>query len=230
MIKDGFSVGYSRVSTKKQDVDKYTHYFERYEKRTGSTIDKVVLEKVSATKVELKKRMLWALLHDESVKTIVIPNASRCVRSIRDAVKIIDILQDFRKDLSIIIEDRRLILNHETSSEDENYFYELVITASRETSQRSETIKLGLSRRKEAGFPLGGNRTRKLEKHKNRIFSLLSQGVSKTFIANSLGVNPSTLFRFLKKEEEDILKEFGYTNNEYKYDFKSKNLVKRNKK
>lgn len=144
-----------------------------------------------------------------------------------DAVDLIRFLKTSRKDLSIVFADRKLELNKEVSNEDEHYFYELVITAVREIYQRSEIINLVLKKTRDSGVKFGRPNKSSLDKKRKEIMAMLNRDISKAFIARSLKVNPSTLHRWLKKEEIEILEECGYPIDKYKYDFKTGSISKR---
>lgn len=227
MVEAWKTIGHSRVSSKKQDAEKYSYYFDLYEKRTGNKIDEIVMENKSATKISIKERVLWKLIDDKEIKTIVIPNVSRCVRSVPDAVDLVRFLKNERTDLTIVIEDRRLELNDNMSNEDENYFYDLANTSSRENSQRAEVVKLALKKTKARGVKLGRPNKYGLDEHRNKIMAFLKKGMTKAFIARALKVNQATLYRWLAKEEKEILEEFGYSRKEYKWDFKTGELIRK---
>ena len=41
MLKSSMIVGYSRVSSEAQDIEKYKDFYEEYEKRTGEKIERI---------------------------------------------------------------------------------------------------------------------------------------------------------------------------------------------
>lgn len=165
-------IGYNRVSSQKQDAEKYTYYLDLYANRKRLVYDEIVLEKVSATNTTLSKRKLWELINNKRIGLIVIPNVSRCVRSMPDAVDLVRILKNSRKDLTIVFADRKLELCKDVSNEDEHYFYELVITAAREIYQRSEIISLGLKKARDRGVKLGRPNKSSLDKKRKEIMAM----------------------------------------------------------
>lgn len=221
MVNDKKIVGYNRVSSQKQDAEKYLYFLYSYEQRTGEKLDEIILEKISSTNTALKKRKLWTLILDESISKIVIPNVSRCIRSIPDAVDLTNILKTDRPDLTIHFVDRKLDLNILISKEDEHHFYELVISAAREIYQRSEIITLGLKKAKDNGVKLGRPTTSSLDKRSKEIFAYLDRGMSKAFICRAIDVNTTTLYRWLKRQEIEILEELNLDTKIYKYDFRN---------
>lgn len=62
MLKSSIIVGYSRVSSEVQDIERYKYFYEEYEKRTGEKIERMVFEKISATKTVIQDRELWTLV------------------------------------------------------------------------------------------------------------------------------------------------------------------------
>lgn len=220
---------YGRVSSQKQDVEKFDYYRDEYEKRTGEKIEKVLYEKISATKTTIQERELWELVNDPEIKKIICPAVSRIGRSVPDAVDLLRELRNLRDDLEIYIMDKNLTIKKDMSPGDEYHFYDLINNAALEIHNRSEFIKMGLKRRKDKGLPLGRKKgTTKLSKDDiKKIFALLRSGHTNSDIARSLNINEATLYRFYKREEKEIVESFGYTTDEYKWDFKSGELIKK---
>ena len=70
MLNSSMIIGYSRVSSVAQDIEKYKYFFQEYEKRTGEKIERMVFEKISATKTVIQDRELWTLVQDPEIKKL----------------------------------------------------------------------------------------------------------------------------------------------------------------
>jgi hypothetical protein len=58
------------VPSETQDIEKYKYFYEEYEKRTGEKIERMVFEKISATKTVIQDRELWTLVQDPEIKKL----------------------------------------------------------------------------------------------------------------------------------------------------------------
>lgn len=230
-MSNGLISFYGRVSSKKQDVEKFKYYIAEYEKRTKEKIEVTVFEKISATKTTIQERKLWDLVNNQKVKKIIVPAVSRVGRSVPDGVDLIRKIRELRDDLEIYVMDKNLTIKKDMNPGDEYHFYDLLNNAALEVHNRSEFVRMGLRRRKEAGLHIGrsfGSFTLTKEDEK-MVKALLRAGHTIREISSSVDVSEATIYRYLKREGDSILEEFGLDPKEYKWNFRTKSPEKRKK-
>lgn len=220
MVLKGEIAGYSRVSYDKQEVEKYGKYFDIYQDRTGERVELRVFEKISATKTSIQQRDIWKLVNNKEITKIIVPSTSRIGRSVPDGVDLIRQISVIRNDLEIYIMDKNLTVKKNMSPGDTYHFYDLMNRAAIEVAERIPFIKLGMEDAKKRGVRLGRPPVSSLESKRKEVYRYLDQGRSKAFIARTLNVSIATVFRFLNKEEKEILNEMELNPGIYKYNFK----------
>ncbi len=200
MLNSSMIIGYSRVSSVAQDIEKYKYFYQEYEKRTGEKIEKMVFEKISATKTVIQERDLWKLVQDPEVKKIIVPSVSRIGRSVPDSVDLLRELKNVREDLEIYVVNKNITVKKHMAPGDEYHFYDLINSAGKEIMGRVEFIKLGIERARIQGKQIGRPRKSRLDARRTEIMAFKSIGMTNTEIASSMGVNESTLYRWFNKE------------------------------
>lgn len=197
-------IGYSRVSSSKQDIEKYNFFFHNYEKISGEKIDNLVFEKISATKTSIKERKIWDLIQDKNIEKIIVPSISRLGRSVPDSVDLLREIKNYRSNLKIYIVNKNITIKKDMSPGDEYHFYDLINSAGKEIINRVEFIKLGIERARKQGKTIGRPKKSKLDQFKKEILACKAIGISNADIARAKNVNQSTLYRWLKKIEYDV--------------------------
>ncbi len=192
---------YSRVSSQEQDIDKYTTFFNNYEKSFNFQFNEIVLERVSASRTKIQDRKLWDYVTNPEVKRIVVTEISRIGRNTRDGLSLIEHIKEVRSDLEIYIVMSNITIKKDMTA-DEEFLFDLQLSlAKREVKLLGERTKLGIQKARERGVTLGRPKgSTKITKQKGlQIKALLALGESKTMVATSVGIDRGTLYNYLKK-------------------------------
>ena len=199
--------GYCRCSMEKKQTCSNQHFaIKEYAKRNKLKIDKWVEENISSRK-PLSKRELGVLM-DKVVAgdTIIITEISRLARNLYELA---GILQDaINKDVKVISIKENYAFKNDLQSKIMAYTFGLAAEIERDLI--SNRIKMSLDKLKKQkvklGRPLGTqSKCLKLSKNRRKIKDLLEKGLSQAKIAKILNVHPTTMCRFLKRE--DVWKE-----------------------
>jgi DNA invertase Pin-like site-specific DNA recombinase len=192
--------GYIRVSTDKQTF-KHQHFeIQQFAKANGLVIDTWIEEQISSRQ-ELKKRKLGALLEDLQEQDILIAcEISRLGRSMLEVMRILETCLLKNCQVWTIKENYRL--GNDIQSKVLAFAFGLV--AEIERNLISQRTKASLANLKASGKKLGRpfnaeSKKLKLASNANQVQRLLAQGMSKTHIAAILGVQRSTLRRFIAR-------------------------------
>jgi DNA invertase Pin-like site-specific DNA recombinase len=197
------TIGYLRVSTIEQDVEKNKTDILKLanEKKLGHV--EWIDEKVSGT-TDWKKRELGVVFSTlEKGDTIIVSELSRLGRSTLQILMFMKAAKE--KGVAVHAIKGGWTLNG--SMESKIVLTILSMVAEIERDLISERTKEGLRARKEAGVVLGrpkGPGKSKLDKHKEEIFALLNNGSTKTFIAKRYGTSAPNLFNWLAKNKAVI--------------------------
>ena len=192
--------GYIRVSTDKQTCENQKLEIKKYCKIHRMRNIKFIAETISGTK-KVEKRRLGELL--EVVKaedTIIITELSRLGRSM---IMILDVLQILlEKNVRVIAIKEGYELGDNIQSKILAFAFGL--SAEIERNLISQRTKSSLANLKASGKKLGRpfsaeSKKLKLSKNAKKIKNLLAKGISKTQIAQILGVQRSTLRRFIER-------------------------------
>lgn len=196
----GRTIGYLRVSTAEQDLEKNKAdiLMLANEKRLGH-VDWVE-EKVSGTK-DWRKRELGAVFSTlQTGDTIIVSELSRLGRS---TLQILEIMQQ-AKERGIAVHAVKGGWTLNGSMESKIVLTMLAMIAEIERDLISERTKEGLRARKAAGVKLGrpkGPGKSKLDAHRDEIIALLKNGSTKTFIAKRYGTTLPNLLNWLAKKQ-----------------------------
>jgi DNA invertase Pin-like site-specific DNA recombinase len=194
------TIGYLRVSTADQDVEKNKADILKLanDKQLGNV--RWIEEKISGVK-DWKKRELGAVFNTlKKGDTVVVSELSRLGRS---TLQILEIMQ-LAKQREIAVHAVKGSWTLNGSMESKIVLTMLAMIAEIERDLISERTKEGLRARKEAGVVLGrpkGPGKSKLDKHKEEIFALLKNGSTKTFVAKRYGTSVPNLFNWLSKNK-----------------------------
>ena len=193
-------IGYIRVSSNKQTLEHQHFEIEQYVKNKGLTVDTWIEEKISSRKA-LKTRKLGALLDNLQENDILITcEISRLGRSLLEVMKILE--NCLSKNCQVITIKENYYLGNDLQSKVMAFAFGLA--AEIERSLISQRTKSSLANLKASGKKLGRpfsaeSKKLKLSKNTRKIKSLLAKGISKSQIAKILGVQRSTLRRFIER-------------------------------
>ena len=193
----GRTIGYLRVSTADQDLDKNRADILALanEKKLGN-VDWVE-EKVSGVK-DWRKRKLGEVFG--TLKTgdaVIVSELSRLGRS---TLQILEIMKE-AKERGIAVHAVKGAWSLNGSMESKIVLTMLAMIAEIERDLISERTKEGLRARKEAGARLGrpkGPGKSKLDQHQDEIIALLRNGSTKTFVAKKYKTSIPNLYNWLK--------------------------------
>ncbi len=193
-------IGYIRVSTDKQTYKHQRFEIEEYAKNQGLKIDDWIEETISSRKA-LKNRKLGALLENLQEKDILITcEISRLGRSLLEVMRILETCLNKNCQVWTLKENYRL--GNDIQSKVLAFAFSLA--AEIERNLISQRTKSSLANLKASGKKLGRpfsaeSKKLKLSKNTKRVRNLLSKGISKSQIAKILGVQRSTLRRFIER-------------------------------
>ena len=191
-------IGYIRVSSAKQTVEHQRYEITQFALKENITIDKWVEETISSRQI-LNKRKLGSLLDTLQDGDVLIScEISRLGRSLLEVMRILEICLNKNCQVWTIKENYRL--GNDIQSKVLAFAFSLAAEIERKLI--SDRTKSSLANLKAGGKTLGRplnaeSKKLKLAKNKKKVQQLLSKGISKTQIAKILGVQRSTLNRFI---------------------------------
>jgi DNA invertase Pin-like site-specific DNA recombinase len=193
-------IGYLRVSTQEQDLEKFKSSILLFSNDKGFGNVKFVSEKISG-KGSWKDRKLFdvvnTLVKDD---VLIVPELSRLGRSTLDVLDILKTLKD--KEINVYSVKESLELNGNIQSKIMSTM--LSLFAELERDFISARTKEALKARKAAGVILGrpkGKGKSKLDKHKEEIEALLKTGSTKVWIASHFKTTPGNLYNWMRQNE-----------------------------
>lgn len=193
-------IGYIRVSSNKQTLEHQHFEIEQYAKNQGLQIDTWVEEKISSRKA-LKNRKLGTLLDNLQENDILIScEISRLGRSLLEVMRILETCLSKNCQVWTLKENYRL--GNDIQSKVLAFAFGLAAEIERNLiSQRTKSSLANLKASgKKLGRPLAAESQKlKLSKNTRKIKNLLAKGISKSKIARILGVQRSTLRRFIER-------------------------------
>lgn len=193
-------IGYIRVSSAKQTLEHQYFEIEQFAKKQGLKIDNWVKEKISSRKA-LKKRKLSILLDNLQENDVLIScEISRLGRSLLEVMRILEICLNKNCQVWTLKENYRL--GNDIQSKVLAFAFGLA--AEIERNLISQRTRSSLANLKASGKKLGRpfsaeSKKLKLSKNAKKIQDLLAKGISKSQIAQKLGVQRSTLRRFIER-------------------------------
>lgn len=194
-------IGYIRVSSNKQTLEHQHFEIEQYAKNQGLKIDSWVEEKISSRKA-LKNRKLGTLLDNLQENDILIScEISRLGRSLLEVMRILETCLSKNCQVWTLKENYRL--GNDIQSKVLAFAFGLAAEIERNLiSQRTKSSLANLKASgKKLGRPLAAESQKlKLSKNTRKIKNLLAKGISKSQIARILGVQRSTLRRFIERQ------------------------------
>jgi len=191
-------IGYIRVSSAKQTVEHQRYEILQFALNENIIIDKWVEETISSRKI-LSKRKLGSLLEMLQDGDILIScEISRLGRSLLEVMRILETCLNKNCQVWTIKENYRL--GNDIQSKVLAFAFSLAAEIERKLI--SDRTKSSLASIKATGKTLGRplnaeSKKLKLAKNRKKVQNLLSKGISKAKIAKVLGVQRSTLNRFI---------------------------------
>ena len=196
--------GYIRVSTDQQSTSNQKFEINRYATSHNIQIDKWVEETISSRK-PLNKRKLGSLLAELKDGDILI--STEISRLGRSLLEVMGILQHcLAQNCQIWTLKEHYKLGSDIASKVLAFAFGL--SAEIERQLISDRTKMSLDKLKSQGKHLGRpfgakSKSLKLSKNTKRVKDLMAKGLPKAQIARLLGVDKLTLYRFLKKLENE---------------------------
>lgn len=193
-------IGYIRVSSNKQTVEHQRFEIENFAKKEQIKINKWVEETISSRR-PLTKRKIAEVMNEAQDKDIIIScEISRFGRSISEVLHILEVFLNKGCQVWTIKENYKLGNNMQSKI----VACIFGLAAEIERNLISERTKSSLANIRASGKKLGRpmkseNKKLKLSKNQEKIKLLLNKGFSKSQIARMMGVQRTTLRRFIKK-------------------------------
>ena len=195
-------IGYLRVSTQDQDLDKNKAAILAYanEQRLGPV--EWVEEKVSGVKTWRKREIARAVAALQAGDWLIVPELSRLGRSTLD---ILDLLAELRRrEVNVYAVKGAWTLNG--TIESKVFLTMMALFSEIERDLISARTKEALKARQAAGVKLGrppGPGKSKLDQYRPEIEALLKNGATCKFIATRYQVSAPTLSNWIKKNRID---------------------------
>ena len=199
----GRTIGYLRVSTAEQDLDKNKAEILALanDKKLGN-VDWVE-EKVSGVKDWRKRKFGEVFTTLGTGDTVIVSELSRLGRS---TLQILEIMKEAKeREVAVHAVKGGWSLNGTMESKIVLMMFAMISEIERDLI--SQRTKEGLRARKAAGVVLGrpkGPGKSKLDKHRVEIEALLKNGSTKTFIAKRYGTSVSNLHGWLKRHNINV--------------------------
>lgn len=193
-------IGYIRVSSNKQTVEHQRFEIENFAKKEQIKINKWVEETISSRR-PLTKRKIAEVMNEAQDKDIIIScEISRFGRSISEVLHILEVFLNKGCQVWTIKENYKLGNNMQSKI----VACIFGLAAEIERNLISERTKSSLANIRASGKKLGRpmkseNKKLKLSKNQEKIKLLLNEGFSKSQIARMMGVQRTTLRRFIEK-------------------------------
>ncbi len=203
-------IGYLRVSTEEQDLEKFKAEILFYANRLKLGNVDWIEEKISGT-IPWQKRKLGVILHQLQPGDIIITNEiSRLARSLLQIVEVIELCRSHGIEVHalkggwVLSGDREDIATKVT-------LFTMAMISEVERDLISLRTAEALAARKAAGVKLGrrkGPGRSRLDPFKPEIIALLKNGSAKIFVAQRYNVDPATLYNWLAKNQIDASPRF----------------------
>ena len=193
------TIGYLRVSTQDQDLEK--NKSELLMLAHNNKLGKVeFVDEIVSGKVSWKKRKIAEII-DSLGKgdNIIISELSRLGRSMLEIMELLSV--SIQKGINIYALKGNWQLNNSIQSKIVAMAYSLASEIERDLI--SQRTKEALKYRKECGVKLGrpiGSGTSRLDQYRPEIKALIANGSTKRFIADRYGTSEANLYRWLNSD------------------------------
>lgn len=201
-------VGYLRVSTKDQDLEKNKADILMFSNDKKLGIVEWVEEKVSGTKNWRERKIGSVIEKLQAGDKIVVAELSRLGRSLLQILEIISVCRE--REICIYAVKGGWELNDSMQSKVIAMVFGM--SAEIERDLISSRTKEALRARKAAGVKLGrpkGAGKSKLDPYREEIIALLKTGSRQNYIAQKYGVTPAALNQWLKKHKIKVVPDFS---------------------
>ena len=197
------TIGYLRVSTADQDLEKNKH--EILELANNKDFGKVewVEEKVSGKKSWKQRKIKGVMDNLNNGDRIIVPELSRLGRSMLEIMEMLSVSR--QKGISIYAVKGGWELNGSIQSKVMAMAFSIAVEIERDLI--SKRTKEALRARRAKGVKLGrpkGPGKSKLDKYHEEIVALLANGSTKSYVAKKYGTTLPNLYNWLKKNEIEI--------------------------
>ena len=211
MDKKGKTIGYLRVSTTDQDLEKFKADILKFANDKDFGKVNFVQEKVSGFRTHWKDRKLKGVIDDLGKDDILItPELSRLGRSTLEVLEIIKVAKD--KEINVYAVKEGLELNGSMQSKVMSTM--LALFAELEHDFISMRTREGLAAARAKGRLIGrpkGPGKSKLDKHRPEIEALLKTGSTKKYICERYKTSAPNLWNWMKKNEINIQPDVDYS-------------------
>ena len=211
--KDNRTIGYLRVSTVDQDLEKNKH--EILELANNKDFGKVewVEEKVSEKKSWKKLKIKGVIDNLGNGDRIIEPELSRLGRSMLEIMEMLSVSR--QKGISIYAVKGGWELNGSIQSKVMAMAFSIAAEIVRDliSKRTREALRARRAKGVKLGRPKGPGRS-KLDQYREEIVALLKNGSTKSYVAKKYGTTLPNLYNWLKKNEIDttpILKSMSLT-------------------
>ena len=202
--EQGQVIGYLRVSTADQDVEKNRADILKFanDKHWGSHVE-FVEEKASGMKSWRNRQLAQVVENMQSGDKLIVPELSRLGRSL---IEVLEVLKELtNKEVRVFSVKENFQLNGE-DMQSKVMRTMLGLFSEIERDLIKARTKEGLAAARASGKPIGrpkGPGKSKLDQYQPEIESLLKNGAKKKFIADRYGVTPAGLLGWMKKQGLD---------------------------
>lgn len=203
--KINHTVGYLRVSTVDQDVNKFKAELLSFANNKDFGRVRFVEEKVSGAKSWKKRKLAEVVEELKRGDRLIVPELSRLGRSLVEVLELLNILAGKGVDVYSVKESFQL---NGTDMSSKVLRTMLALFSEIERDLISARTKEGLAAARAKGRILGrpkGPGKSRLDPHRPEIEALLKNGSRKVFIAKRYGVTPAALTNWLRRHGLDKL-------------------------
>jgi DNA invertase Pin-like site-specific DNA recombinase len=211
MTRKRQTVGYLRVSTTDQDLEKFKSGILKFANDKDFGKVNFVQEKVSGFRTAWRDRKLFGVINDLGKDDVLItPELSRLGRSTLEVLEIIKEAKD--REINIYAVKEGLELNGSMQSKIMSTM--LALFAELEHDFISMRTREGLAAAKAQGRQLGrpkGPGKSKLDQHRPEIEALLKTGSTKKYICERFKTSAPNLWNWMKKNKINIKADANYS-------------------
>ena len=194
---------YVYLHTESRDIDGDLKAIQQYARRFKLNIETVFTDE-SSSKSHWHERKIgeFLLRHAQPGDVLLTFEGSHLTCSTSQMLELLSKAVDHHVQIHFVKYETSLL--NESESVDTKHLLDLIGKV--ESDFISKRTTQALARRKAAGLPLGrpkgrGNKSLKLDKHKDEIIKYLGLGISKASIAKLVDCHPQTLYDWLDRNE-----------------------------
>lgn len=197
------TIGYLRVSTRKQNPENQRDEIRRFVEEKGMSIDRWVVEVVSGKTDENRRKLGFLLKKLHRGDTIVITEISRLSRNLTNIMSIMG--RCLESGIHLYTTKERYVFDDSINSKVLCFAFGLV--AEIERNLISMRTREALALRKAEGVKLGRKKgscvkQEVLKENAERIETMRSSGCTVAEICRAIGVSRDTFYRYLAKQDQ----------------------------